>query len=83
MFFVFLVCAICDGRQHICENLGRLRHFSVLIYLFILIQVLQVFLFETISDVQNQLHRKKTSVLFPFPYVPDHKHIYFEVACVN
>lgn len=57
--------------------------FSVLIYLFILVQVLQVFLFETISFVQNQLHRRKTSVLFPFPYVPDCKHTYFEVAYVS
>lgn len=56
MFFVFLVCAICDGRQHICENLGRLRHFSILTYLFILIQVLEVFLFETISYMQTKLH---------------------------
>lgn len=63
----------------IWEDLGI---FSVLIYLFILIQVLQVFLFETISYVQNQLHREKTSVLFPFPYVADHKHIYFEVVFV-
>lgn len=64
----------------IWEDLGI---FSVLIYLFIPIQVLQVFLFKTISYMQNALHRKKTSVLFPFPYVPYHKHIYFEVACVN
>lgn len=82
MLFVFLVCAICDGRQHICENLGRRRQFFST-YIFILIQVLQVFLFETTSYVQNELHRRKASVLFPFPYVLDRKHIYSEVACVS
>lgn len=39
----------------IWEDLGI---FSILIYLFILIQVLQVFLFETISYVQSELHRE-------------------------
>lgn len=63
----------------IWEDLGI---FSILTYLFILIQVLQVFLFETIY-VQTKLHRRKTRVLFPFPYVLDPKHIYFEVACVS
>lgn len=41
VFLVFLVCAICDDRQHICEDLGRLGHFSVLIYVCMLI--LEVF----------------------------------------
>lgn len=27
LLFFSLVCAICDGRQHICENLERLGHF--------------------------------------------------------
>lgn len=74
VFFVFLVYAICDGRQHICETLGRLRLFFNTYILFILIQVLQVFLFETISYVQSKLYRRKTSVLF-FPYVLYHKHL--------
>lgn len=56
-----LVCAICDGRQCICENPGGLRNFFGT-YIFILIQVLQVFLFGTIMCRVNFIGEDQCSL---------------------
>lgn len=56
-----LVCAICDGRQRICENPGGLRNFFDT-YIFILIQVLQVFLFGTIMCRVNFIGEDQCSL---------------------
>ena len=56
-----LVCAICDGRQCICENPRGLRNFFDT-YIFILIQVLQVFLFGTIMCRVNFIGEDQCSL---------------------
>lgn len=65
--YVLYVCAICDDRQPICDNLERFKHFF---------QYLHIYSHSDTEDfsvwnhyVQSKLHRRKTSVLFPFHYV--------------
>lgn len=79
----FLMCAICDGRQCICENLGRLRNFFQYLYIYLFSSRYHRFFYLKLFLMCRVNFIGKISVPFPFPCVPDHRHICSEVAYVS